>query len=207
MPISIFPLFLLMGVASTFPWDSPWRLHDDDTVFRPIIGRSNERRICVELCSSGLGGDPCGEDCKDLSPFGVQIQSTSSAQSAQKKALTGSPRNDSCPLLCENNLGNPLCDCRNIEVKTIRVNFVKICANFCIKYDYQIYGCQSCKIYKDVFQNDVKSVTKGEKNKIKNGLILSSVQLAPHWVEWCVNKCSQGEGGSACNCDKPVMAI
>ncbi|KAL3287592.1 hypothetical protein HHI36_002058 [Cryptolaemus montrouzieri] len=208
MPMSIFPLFLLVGVA----WNFPWRLHGNVSDFQPIMSRSNQRRICVELCMSGLGGEPCGEDCVDLSPLTVPIQSYSTGNETRNKTSTSTiatPRNDSCPVLCANNLGYPLCNCQNTINQNTEVDYVQICAFFCIDYDYQLFGCQSCDIYKKLSQEAfvpvlLTSTSNGSKAIPTTNMVLSA-SLDPYWTTWCVDKCSVGEGGSACNCDKPVM--
>lgn len=189
-----------MGVAVSFPWKFPSRRHGDDAVFEPIMCRSETRRICVELCMSGLGGEACGDDCVDLSPLTVSFQS----DAGRNVTEVGYPRSDSCPVLCSNNLGYPLCNCQNVNGR--RPNFVEICSHYCLSYNYQIFGCQNCEVYRDL-QKD-KNMSYLLPYASSGDVMLGTVrELSPYWVQWCIDKCSEGEGGSACNCDKPVMAV
>lgn len=122
--MSIFLLSLLVGVALSRYINAD----DGDTeVLQPIISQTRQRRMCAELCMSGLGGDPCGEGCVDLMPAGLPIQyipadqaNTSGDSQPTANHLT---RHDMCDVLCENNLGNPLCHCNATQGLTTISNF------------------------------------------------------------------------------------
>ncbi|XP_044745122.1 uncharacterized protein LOC123306986 isoform X2 [Coccinella septempunctata] len=205
MPISIFPLFLVVGVAWTFPWKFPTRSHGNDAFFEPIMSRSEIKRVCVELCMSGLGGEACGDDCVDLSPLTVTFQSDPAGDAVRNRSVpVGSPRSDSCPVLCANGLGYPLCSCRNSKSKP--ANFVQVCGHFCLSYDYQVFGCQPCDVYRNL--QKVKDMSYLLPSNVSSGYLMVGMvhEMSPYWIQWCIDKCSEGEGGSACNCDKPIMA-
>lgn len=207
--------------------------YDDNTVLQPIVTRSQERRICTELCMSGLGGTPCGEDCVDLAPQGLPLQSVPSyvtgSDGSDKLQLSNDtaadksqPRTSACPILCKNQLGFPLCNCDEFEIASLtpnlnkktgfvgetnnnygeliypkRVDFLEICGFFCLEYDYQLYGCQACEMFKKFNESGFD---------IRNWSIGSKI-LKEDWKLWCSKKCSTGDGGAACNCDLLPMAL
>ncbi|KAJ8967837.1 hypothetical protein NQ314_002611 [Rhamnusium bicolor] len=193
MMMSIFPLFLLMGVAIS----RHISYYMDTAALQPIVTRSQERRICAELCMSGLGGTPCGDDCVDISPQGLPLQSLKANRTVSFSAIT---RQDSCSILCENNLGYPLCRCDHNNSNKSKANFAQICSYFCTNYDYMIYGCQSCSLYKEASASD---------------MMLSARLLSPDddqvpvvdWSLWCQKMCQDGDGGAACNCDLLPMSM
>lgn len=203
--LSIFLLLPLVGVVTSLPTLS----NQDNDAFHPIMSRTDERRVCSALCSSGLGGDACGDDCLDLTPpkLPLQLPNSVSDKNNSISELTQffKPRNSTCPVLCNNNLGFPLCSCTLVLSKTEaglkKVNFIEICAVFCIDYNYKLFGCQKCDVYKNML---AKTETKYGLGAVQSPLMMSSLQA--DWVDWCVEKCNQGDGGAACGCDKlPMM--
>lgn len=124
--MSIFLLCLLVGVAVS-------RYIDDDDnaseVLQPIISRTRQRRICADLCMSGLGGDPCGEGCVDLIPDNFPVQYGQSGHGSTSNA-SHRTRHDMCDVLCKNNLGNPLCQCNNTESLSTKCDFFEGKTNF-----------------------------------------------------------------------------
>lgn len=121
--MSIFLLFLLVGVSVSRYINAD----DDDTdVLQPIISQTRQRRICAELCMSGLGGDPCGEGCVDLMPGRLPVQFIQAGDTDASKnnvPYSNSSRHDMCDVLCENNLGNPLCQCNITKGLNTNYNF------------------------------------------------------------------------------------
>lgn len=118
--MSIFLLCVLVGVAlSRF-------INDDDNAsetLQPIISQTRQRRICAELCMAGLGGDPCGEGCVDLIPDGMPVQYAQIGQNDTIPNVSYMTRHDMCDVLCNNNLGNPLCQCNNTGIVKQKSNF------------------------------------------------------------------------------------
>lgn len=189
--MSILPVLLLVGVAyakSIVP-------HGNDAELQPIATSSQIRRICAELCMSGLGGEPCGESCLDILPQGLPLQSPNSSQ-----VTRSTTRRDACSVLCSNQLGYPLCQCdittQFIDTK-FKVNFVQICSYFCLKHKYKIYGCQSCQVYEKAQEQHggPKADLFGFEKQAK------STRQGVDWEAWCKEQCINGDGGAACNCD------
>lgn len=112
----------------------------DESILQPIITQSGRTRMCYELCTSGLGGAPCGDSCFDLIPLNLpvsgssQVQNTTTDSGVKYNATT---RADSCDVLCKNGLGYPLCSCTNVE-KSATTDFFEICTVFCVSYNYQV---------------------------------------------------------------------
>ncbi|XP_074042593.1 uncharacterized protein isoform X3 [Leptinotarsa decemlineata] len=88
---------------------------DDNETLNPIVTRSRQRKICAELCMAGLGGNPCGEDCVDLVPTDMPVQFHQENSTINYSIHT---RHGACDLLCDNNLGYPLCGCSFDSTKT-----------------------------------------------------------------------------------------
>ncbi|KAM3955771.1 uncharacterized protein ACR2FA_010287 [Aphomia sociella] len=147
--------------------------------------------LCADLCHSGLGGDVCGSTCHDLIPIGLQ----SALQSANTTdAMYGSPRFEVCPVLCDNYLGNPLCNCAakadvDVDADAKIVDWSRICAAFCITDHYVLGGCPPC--------NQITALT-----PIKTASSTRILNTADGWSAWCDAQCRQGQGGAACNCDR-----
>lgn len=187
--MSILPLFLVVGVAIS------WHIggHGNSAILQPIILKSQANRICAELCSAGLGGESCGETCMDIAPQDLPIQSQNGTRNTSNES-----RRDVCPMLCANSLGRPLCDCEpETNNKSEEIDFVQICGTFCTKYGYRINGCQSCDVYNKashMFELNTFSRRKMAKIRID-------------WNEWCKQKCLEGDGGVACNCDILPISI
>lgn len=126
--MSIFLLCLLVGVAVSR------YINDDDDAsefLQPIISQTRQRRICAELCMAGLGGDPCGEGCVDLIPDGMPVQYAQTEQNNKTiPNVSYMTRHDMCDVLCNNNLGNPLCQCNNTGIVKQKSNFFEGEFNF-----------------------------------------------------------------------------
>lgn len=153
-----------------------------------MITSNDKLRICADLCSSGLGGNPCGSFCFDLIPKARPDQSTKDIQHV-KNEIT---RSDACPLLCENNLGYPFCKCSQKQKKTkAKVDFNKICDYYCHDQRWWLHGCPVCE------------TTSQHGGSIQNGRmqVLTSVSTDVDWNAWCDKQCAEANGGSACNCD------
>lgn len=70
-----------------------------------------KQQMCSDLCTSGLGGAPCGELCNEDMGFDLRSRLRQfTLATARKKDIYG-PRLAVCPVLCHNNLGDPLCGC------------------------------------------------------------------------------------------------
>jgi hypothetical protein len=188
--ISILVL-LLLGVATS----RHISYYDDDTSDRPIMTKSQERRICAELCMAGLGGEPCGDECLDVIPQGLPIESSQSNDDHTQANYT---RKDACPLLCANRLGYPLCGCNYTQETTpfFTVDFLQICLHFCTSYNYRIYGCNECGYYANLTGNDGIVGISGQTSR-----------KAYDWNAWCIQMCEDGDGGSACYCDLLPMSL
>lgn len=191
--------------------------YDDEGDFQPIVTTSQEKRICAELCMSGLGGTVCGDNCIDITPQNLPLkQQYGSSNDSGGRALAGglvnatssaSSRHSACNVLCINQLGYPLCNCDDIlETTTARhplkaVNFLQICANFCEEHNYQLYGCQKCEVYKKYDANEgklAKDDAEKSKEKVKRSIF---DQQTYDWDKWCQKVCASGDGGAACYCD------
>lgn len=197
---SIVPLFLLVGV--TLPSYIPYHL--DTVSLQPIITRSQERRICAELCMTGLGGSPCGDDCVDLTPQGLPLQSLNGSTTVKFGVAT---RHQACTVLCENQLGDPLCHCNETTTTKAakKTDFIQVCAYFCVTYDYQIYGCQACTLYKNATEARILTyVGVSSTSEQDDG---GDTEPVVNWDIWCQNMCQEGNGGAACNCDLLPMSL
>ncbi|KAJ8976318.1 hypothetical protein NQ317_010272 [Molorchus minor] len=189
--ISIFPVFLLVGVSLS----RHVSYYEDTSALQPIVTQTQEHRICAELCMSGLGGAPCGDDCEDLIPQGLPVQSLPGNTTVDFGAVT---RQNSCTVLCENNLGYPLCAC-SAAPKTTKPDFVKICSFYCVNYEYRIYGCQACHLYNStVFRTLSDSLSEDDQQ---------DDHPVVNWELWCQKMCQDGDGGAACNCDLLPMSL
>ncbi|CAH0551575.1 unnamed protein product [Brassicogethes aeneus] len=197
--MSIFPLLLLATLGVGVAAAKPNRYQDDGAVLRPITTRTERRRICVDLCMSGLGGAPCGADCVDLTPQTMPLQSGNNILKESNGIPTlARSRGDACPVLCRNNLGEPLCECGAKTVVDKEVDFFEVCGHFCLQYDYQIPGCQRCDLYRDAsHQNSTKML-------LASGPVKT---IGINWNKWCQVMCTNGEGGAACNCDLLPMLV
>ncbi|GJQ66125.1 hypothetical protein Trydic_g4190 [Trypoxylus dichotomus] len=191
--MSILPLFLLVGVA-TAKYTSSYGNAD---TFQPIVTASQARRICAALCINGLGGKACGDDCLDIIPTSLPIQSVNGNRSNGSEIKIA--RTDICPVLCANKLGYPLCNCSTTDTANANtVDYVQICGNVCVNLNYRIPGCQSCKIYKAM---------KEMHGDNSFSLAINRSVKSVDWEEWCRQMCSVGDGGVACNCDILPMSL
>ncbi|XP_072389107.1 uncharacterized protein [Diabrotica undecimpunctata] len=192
---TILLLMLLLSVGVVWGRSA---LEEDRDYFQPFLTSSQKRRVCVELCLSGLGGRTCGDDCSDILPQDLPIQSRVGARTDNdtEKNVT---RSDSCTFLCNNNLGDPLCACDNVNVSTKpeEVDFLQICSQFCIKYNYRISGCQKCNIYKEVYSSSESGSTIFSQQSLR-----MNTYAGVDWYAWCTRMCAKGDGGAACACDR-----
>lgn len=161
----------------------------------PIISTSDQLRICADLCSSGLGGQPCGEFCFDLIPKQLPHQSTRTADNVSNNIT----RADACPVLCKNRLGYPLCQCQKTAIKSknvkpFQVNFNEICDYYCQQERWWLRGCPVCATSK---QHGGGQQNGGWKNRLATMQAKDDVD----WGKWCDKQCAESNGGSACNCD------
>ncbi|XP_049882877.1 uncharacterized protein LOC126378510 [Pectinophora gossypiella] len=147
--------------------------------------------LCADLCHAGLGGSACGSSCLDMLPVGLQTALENANDTAE---AFGEPRVEVCPALCENHLGEPLCNC-NSEVSE-QVNVVDwnaVCTTFCVSDGYVLNGCPACE----------ESITPTSVVKISS---LSRVlNTEDGWTAWCSVQCQQGHGGAACNCHRSPL--
>lgn len=156
---------------------------------------ADQLRICADLCSSGLGGKACGPFCYDLIPKTLPNQSLNAIQHV-KNNLT---RTDACPLLCEYDLGYPLCQCsKNKQVtrsnKKIKVDFNKICDHYCQEQRWWLRGCPVCEV----------TIQYGGSSQNGRMMTYTSKDISSYdvdWGKWCDIQCAAANGGSACNCD------
>ncbi|XP_045457483.1 uncharacterized protein LOC123667686 [Melitaea cinxia] len=142
---------------------------------------SGRRNLCADLCRAGLGGSSCGSTCLDLVPVGL----TMALDNGNETDLQyGEPRDAVCPVLCENGLGQPLCNC-DVEVADT-VDWNAVCGTFCETDRYVLYGCPAC--------DDTRIGPAQLSSRVLN--------TSQGWKLWCNVQCRQGQGGAACNCDK-----
>uniref|UniRef100_V5GRN7 Uncharacterized protein n=1 Tax=Anoplophora glabripennis TaxID=217634 RepID=V5GRN7_ANOGL len=198
---SIVPLFLLAGVA--LPGYIPY--HMDTAALQPIVTTSQERRICAELCMTGLGGTPCGDDCVDFTPQGLPLQSLNGSTTVKFGVAT---RHEACIVLCENQLGEPLCHCNETTTGKVakKPDFMQVCGFFCVRYDYRIYGCQTCSLYKNATEARMLSYV-GVSTNSEDDDDGGEGEPVVNWDLWCQNMCQEGNGGAACNCDLLPMSL
>lgn len=188
--MSIFPVFLLLGVVYGRQIGS----YGNGTYLRPIVTRSEERRICAELCMAGLGGEPCGADCVDLTPQDYPVQSETVVEASE--GSRHQPRESACPVLCRNRLGYPLCNCDDDVKLNKHVDLLEVCTFYCLSFDYQLSGCQDCDLVKSAIRSHDKS-----------GLSATYLKSTINWNLWCQAMCYTGNGGAACECDLLPMAV
>lgn len=100
----------------------------------------------------------------------------------------GQPRVQVCPTLCSNGLGQPLCNCKS-EVPTEDVDWNSVCGTFCETDKYVVNGCPPCL-----------EITTQPLQPASEYRALNTVE---GWQSWCNVQCRQGQGGTACNCDRP----
>ncbi|XP_059062654.1 uncharacterized protein LOC131855389 [Achroia grisella] len=146
------------------------------------------KNLCADLCHAGLGGEVCGAACHDLIPIGLQSALTEAVNTTD--VAYGHPRFEVCPTLCDNYLGEPLCNCAKKEEEVLdkNVDWIRICAAFCIEDHYVLGGCPPCE--------QLSSLTP------KSSVSSRTLNTADGWSAWCDAQCRQGQGGAACNCDR-----
>ncbi|XP_038217562.1 uncharacterized protein LOC119836333 [Zerene cesonia] len=149
---------------------------------RPVPARQS---LCTELCHAGFGGDACGSACLSLMPVGLKTALTSGNKTSEQY---GQPRVDVCPSLCNNQLGEPLCNCGSGTTFTHPTNWTMVCEAFCVTDGYVLNGCPACDSYPATVQTLAVSAR-----------MLDTVE---GWQTWCNVQCRQGQGGAACNCDR-----
>lgn len=192
--MSILPLLLLVGVTSAKYLGN----YGNADTFQPIVTTSQARRICAALRIAGLGGKACGDDCLDITPTSLPVQSVNSSGVSSSAGHVA--RKNICPVLCANKLGYPLCNCTTTDSTNANkdIDFVQICGNVCLNLNYRITGCQSCEVY--------QSTAEMHGDKSFSLSVDRSVQSVD-WDEWCRQMCSEGDGGIACNCDILPMSL
>ncbi|XP_069703593.1 uncharacterized protein [Periplaneta americana] len=157
---------------------------------KPLL--SLRRQVCSDLCTSGLGGAPCGALCDNDLGFGIQNYSMAAVPQNYTMAVSQSdniygPRRAVCPRLCRSALGMPLCDCQPDSALIHQpVDWSAICEAFCKLEGYTVFGCERCTVVA------VRPAAKAKLLNKKDGI---------DWEELCAYLCSKGEGGAACNCD------
>lgn len=159
----------------------------------PIIKPYDQVRICANLCSAGLGGEPCGDFCFDLTPTRLPRQSLNDTELVGTTAA----RTAVCPILCDNRLGHPLCKCHEPTSNNrhgIHVNFNKICDHYCSKQKWWLRGCPPCKL-----TTQHGGTTQNGRISMDNLVKTDSSDI--DWGKWCKKMCADDNGGSACNCD------
>ncbi|XP_066257343.1 uncharacterized protein [Euwallacea similis] len=196
---SIIPGILFLLLAGEVHARNLWSNYDDSAL-QPIISQSRRTRICYELCTSGLGGTPCGDSCFDLIPTNLPIAVAGQDQDSQNGSgysskYNATTREASCKVLCKNGLGYPLCTC-NDEDTTKPTDFFAVCSSFCVNYSYQLYGCQNCTLYLEYMTNNINS-----NNPFDMASLGVDGTVTIGWNAWCREMCSDGNGGAACNCD------
>lgn len=84
----------------------------------PPLTQYDKHRFCVALCTSGLGGEACdgylqggGGKCKDRLADQLPMRPGNSTDVVASYNV----RRAACPLLCANNLGEPLCQCHLLD--------------------------------------------------------------------------------------------
>ncbi|CAH0717021.1 unnamed protein product, partial [Brenthis ino] len=140
--------------------------------------------LCADLCHSGLGGSVCGSTCQDMLPVGLESALSNVNRTDEQY---GYPRVNVCPVLCANGLGQPLCNCQN-EISTEDVDWSAVCGIFCNVEKYVLQGCPVCD---DANKQQIQ---------LAHLRVLNTIE---GWQSWCNLQCRQGQGGAACNCDRP----
>ncbi|PNF29174.1 hypothetical protein B7P43_G11866 [Cryptotermes secundus] len=150
-----------------------------------------KHQMCSDLCTSGLGGAPCGELCSEDLGFDLQSRVRQYTVTVPRKKEIYGPRRTVCPLLCRSNLGEPLCGCHVESALVMKpVNWTAICDSFCLLEGYTLYGCPRCSVLKPhkARLSMASDATRGNSQDVD-------------WADLCAYLCSIGEGGAACNCD------
>ncbi|KAJ0170381.1 hypothetical protein K1T71_014309 [Dendrolimus kikuchii] len=147
--------------------------------------------LCTDLCQAGLGGQSCGPSCQRMIPVGLQ-PILSGANDTE--ASYGRPRYAVCPVLCNNNLGNPLCNCVGAasDRPDNELDEDGICNAFCAD-GYTLGGCPNCHT-----TSTIATISQYSQD-------LRVLNTSSGWVAWCNVQCVQGHGGAACNCDRPPL--
>lgn len=182
-------LLILLGVHGV----AQARYPGNKIAVRPIASQAASRRVCSELCAAGLGGEPCGGSCLRVLPQELPTRTNDSRTTAESQVT----RRDACPVLCENRLGYPLCECDPPTKDVPReVDYVQICSFFCVTYGHRVDGCQKCETYQE---------NEEESSQWTNRI---GKTTDVDWEAWCLEMCSSGDGGIACNCDiLPMNAL
>ncbi|XP_077292387.1 uncharacterized protein LOC143915563 [Arctopsyche grandis] len=121
----------------------------------------------------------------------VQNNTAGASKNGSGSITIGRPRIEVCPVLCDNNLGQPICGCR---VKNVTVDWPSVCDAFCRSNAYQLSGCPPCQI--ELMDLEMDAVTSSAEYS----------NMQEFWIEWCHYQCKKGDGGAACNCDlAPLM--
>lgn len=212
-------LILLIGVVAARRSSH----HDDATERRPIITSAQQSRICADLCTSGLGGEPCGQVCFDLMPKGIPLQSPENVTREVDVNTVKNTRSDVCPVLCKNRLGYPLCQCEppkptgtvtepqaSVKLpKKFRVDFHAICDHYCMHQNWNLHGCPMCTnaairqdSLQDLFKQDGDEIMLTKMVNLPGTTFrAAATSRQVDWGKWCNSQCANSNGGSACNCD------
>lgn len=79
--------------------------------------------------------------------------------------------------------------CPIIRISTV---LSLVCRAYCIRHNYRLYGCQKCSLY--IQKTEDFGIFSLDSFEFKSHVV-------PDWKDWCVKKCAQNDGGSACACD------
>lgn len=197
---------LVVGVVAWHRYGS-----QDNVPHKHPITAMGRQRICADLCRSGLGGESCGDVCFDLMPSGLPVQSPSNNNT--REVQVEQARNKVCPVLCENRLGFPLCQCTppagQHDSKSFRINFRKICEHYCQHENWVLRGCPVCP-GASIRQEPLEALYTIKPNTIMLSKMVNipgtsfksvSSNQRVDWGKWCHIQCENSNGGSACNCD------
>ncbi|KAF5279654.1 hypothetical protein FQA39_LY18258 [Lamprigera yunnana] len=189
LSLSIMTTFAFVILLVTIAYATSLLISRENVRIPLFVKELDKMRICTDLCTSGLGGGVCGSQCKEILPdFRMPLNSI---QTSHDNFSRG--RREICPILCENQLGFPLCQCPFYTVQNKKKSsFITVCKSFCTIYGYQVHGCQTCDVYLEYFQDE-------QKNHIEHSPVKKQANI--DWDLWCKQQCSVNNGGSACNCD------
>ncbi|XP_063701238.1 uncharacterized protein LOC134831438 [Culicoides brevitarsis] len=131
--------------------------------------------------------------CQDLCGLGFISRSKSSICRRHISHECRSPQIPSpddaalCRLLCKNGLGGSRCNnCSRIG--SVMPNFDEICTATRCDMQFPMQGCSEC----------AEKSSSDEKELFAD----ATGSTTPDWNAMCAAFCKQGQGGSACNCDK-----
>uniref|UniRef100_A0A336KEX8 CSON007351 protein n=1 Tax=Culicoides sonorensis TaxID=179676 RepID=A0A336KEX8_CULSO len=159
--------------------------------------------VCQDLCSLNLAGPGCDSIIKCDS-------------NAAESNLHLKLDEQFCEILCVNGLGGATCNNCNASSSVTMIknenrsqpDFNLICTVLkCFaELTFNLKGCSPCMDFHGIDGSSPVISTPSSKQDFAGSSFISS--STPDWIGVCLVFCSQGQGGSACNCDKlPLLRM